>query len=236
MIKDIKDILMKDVDHTYIPASKYISKKGHNLPRVTSVINEMIHSDVLMYWANSLGFKGTRYKDFMSEAAKAGTEAHHRIELFLKDKLDSTDNIPYLGFKEWYYNIMNGGHIFEVLGSEVELTCEWYAGTCDAVVAIDGRNFLIDFKTSNHVTYKYFLQLAAYKNILETNGIKIDGVIVLQLYKDEVGFNEYILDFNNLNHLAFINECTNTFFSLLYGYYNIHKIESLFREIYGDNT
>ena len=49
---------------------------------------------------------------------------------------------------------------------------------------INGKIYLIDFKTSNHVTYKYYLQLAAYSKVLrEKENINIDGVIILQLNK-----------------------------------------------------
>ena len=228
----IKDLL-NNVDHSYIEGSKYINSKGFHVPRVTTILSTMIHSDVLMYWANNLGFKHIKYKEAITKASNIGTEAHYRIELFLKDKLDSTDNIPYLGFKAWWDFVVEQGNRIEVLSSEEELSCEWFGGTCDAVISINGRIFLIDFKTSNHVTYKYFLQLAAYKYMLELKGVKVDGVIVLQLDKEDVGYNEYILDFAIPDHNSFMYQCTRTFFSLVYGYYNLKQTESMYDNIYG---
>ena len=35
---------------------------GIVVPRVTEIISKCIHSDSLMYWANSLGFKHKSYK------------------------------------------------------------------------------------------------------------------------------------------------------------------------------
>ena len=98
---------------------------------------------------------------------------------------------------------------------------------------IGGKIYLVDFKTSNHVTYKYFLQLAAYRFMLRVvEGINVDGVIVLQLDKAEPGFNEYLLNFDNLEHLNFIEQCERTFLSLVYGFVNIRYTEMLFNQIF----
>lgn len=227
--------LLETVDHSYVEGTKYLNKNGYHVPRVTSILSTMIHSDVLMYWANNLGFKKIKYKEAITKAANIGTEAHYRIELFLKDKLDCTDNIPYLGFKSWWDDVISMGNRISVLASEEELVCEWFGGTCDALFTINGKVYLVDFKTSNYVSYKYFLQLAAYKYMLERQGVRVDGVIVLQLGKEEVGYNEYLLDFSVKEHIEFMNQCTTTFFSLVYGYYNIKKTEGMYDSIYGED-
>jgi predicted RecB family nuclease len=113
------------------------------------------------------------------------------------------------------------------------MSCQWFGGTLDALLKIGNSIYLVDFKTSNHITYKYFLQLAAYRYMLRViEGINIDGVIVLQLDKDEPGFNEYLLNFYIQQHLEFINHCETTFLSLLYGYYNIQQSERMFKTIF----
>lgn len=226
--------LLDTVNYEATHASSKYTHGERNVPRVTSILSSMIHSDALMYWANNLGFKGIRYRDFMNDAASIGTAAHHRIELFLKEKLDCTDNIPYLGFKSWYDNLIAGNNIIEVIGVEQSLTCKWFGGTYDALLSINGLYYLIDFKTSNHVTYKYFLQLAAYMYMLREQGIEIAGVIVLQLDKTEVGFNEYLLDFRIPEHKSFMDNCLNTFFSLVYAYYNVNEVEGLYSNLFGE--
>ena len=47
-------------------------------------------------------------------------------------------------------------------------------------------------------------------------GIDINGTIILQLNKNSVSYNEYMLDFNNNDHLNFINHCERCFLSLVY--------------------
>lgn len=212
----------------------YRNENGDFVPRVTEILSTMIHSDALMYWANSLGFKGLGYRATLNAAAKIGTAAHKAIEIFLNDKLKTNNNIPFLGFLMWY-NILTDDQGFDVrvIYTEHKIVCNWFGGTIDCLLSINGKLYLADFKTSNHVTYKYFLQLAAYRFMLRiVEGINIDGVIVLQLDKDSPGFNEYILDFANIEHLNFIDHCERTFLSLVYGFVNIKYSEMLFNNIF----
>lgn len=227
---------LEQLDDISIGSSKsaYYNSKGERVPRVTEILSTMIHSDNLMYWANSLGFKGLRYKDVLSNAADVGTEAHAAIECFLKDKIKTESNIPFLGFLSWYNTItMDIGLPIEVISVECKLACDWFGGTLDALLRIGDKLYLVDFKTSNHVTFKYFLQLSAYKYMLKVvNDINIDGVIVLQVDKTEPGFNEYLLDFSIQDHYNFINHCESTFLSLVYAYFNICKAEIYFKNIF----
>ena len=231
--------LISILDNTDKPIINSKSDTYHNneeqiVPRVTEILSTMIHSDALMYWANSLGFKGMRYRDTLNAASRIGTAAHNAIELFLKDKLETNDNISFLGFLMWYNIItIEKGLPIQVIYIEHSLSCKWFGGTLDCLMRIGNKVYLIDFKTSNHVTYKYFLQLAAYRFMLRVvEGIEIDGVIVLQLDKDYPGFNEYLLDFSNYEHLDFINHCETTFLSLVYGFFNINKAEAMYNVIF----
>lgn len=214
--------------------SIYYNNEGQRVPRVTEIISTMIHTDSLMYWANSLGFKGQRYKTVLNAAADVGSAAHLAIQNFLKKKEEDKSNIPFMGFMLWY-NIVSieKGIPIDIIYVEHPLSCKWFGGTLDCLMRIGNSVYLIDFKTSNHVTYRYFLQLAAYRYMLRVSeGIEINGVIVLQLDKEEPGFNEYLLNFNNPNHLEFMNQCEITFLSLVYGFYNITRVEEMFKEIF----
>lgn len=217
--------LMEKIDFDINDKSnRYYNSEGRSVPRVTEILSSMIHSDRLMYWANSLGFRGLKYKEELDRAATIGTQAHFAIEMYLKEKLKS-DNIPFLGYLLWE-NILNEKGLFvNPIFIEEKLTCQWFGGTADAVLEINDRLFLVDFKTSNHVTFKYFLQLAAYLYMFSLRGIYPEGVIVLQLDKKSPGFNEYLLDFSYPEHKAFMDYCSQAFFSLVYAYYNIKRVE-----------
>ena len=139
-----------------------------------------------------------------------------------------TPKTPMNSFKEWWKSINNGNTI-TILGQEKKLTCEWYGGTYDCLLDINGRIFLVDFKTSNHVTYKYYLQLAAYSKVLrEEKNMNIDGVIILQIDKYKLKYREYVLDFNIPEHKSYFDLCERTSLSLLYSYYHISYLEENF--------
>ena len=163
--------------------SSYVNSQGIKVPRVTQIISKMIHNDGLMYWANILGFKGLKYREVLNNAAALGTQAHAAIELFLKDKLKTDSCTPFLSFMSWYDTLTQDLNLpINILMIEEKLSCDWFGGTLDCLMNIGGKTFLVDFKTSNHVTYTYFLQLAAYRFMLRiARNINVDGVIVLQL-------------------------------------------------------
>ena len=214
--------------------SEYFNEFGQCVPRVTSILSRMIHNDALMSWANYIGMKGIKYRDFMNQASTIGTNAHNAIEKYLQEKIKTENNIPFLGFLEWYNLLtIDNGFPIEVVYIEHHIACRWFGGTLDCLARIAGKLYLIDFKTSNHVTFSYFLQLAAYRYMLrEVEGIEVDGVIVLQLGKEDVGFNEYLLDLSIPDHLFFINHFEETFMSLVYGYYNIYYAEKMFNKLF----
>lgn len=204
-----------------------------HVPRVTQILQRCIHNDYLMNWANSLGFRHKSYKNTLEEAAEIGSCCHESIDNYITDNSYNinTNSIPYKSynayksFLEWFNEIRNIANV-EVIFHEKTLACKYFGGTLDGLYKINGKLYLVDYKTSNHITFKYALQLAAYRYMLKNElGINIDGCIILQLSKNNIGYNEYILDFSNKMHLKFINDCEEAFMSLVYSYYNIEKIE-----------
>ena len=209
--------------------------EGIPVPRVTEILSFIDMAD-LLGWANYMGLvKHKRYADIMTEASNIGTAAHSNIEKFFsedqKDKVDK-DNISFQAFMAWW-NKLNMNHKVSILGQEEKLVCPYFGGTYDMLVSIDDKVYLIDFKTSNHVGYKYFLQLAAYRYMLYVNkGISINGCLVLQLSKIKPEYNEYLLDFENQEEYQFIEACTRAFFSLVYLYYNIYTVKRGFNKLF----
>lgn len=212
--------------------NRYYNREGKSVPRVTEILSTMIHSDRLMIWANNLGFRGLKYLKELERAASFGTQAHTCIEIYLKDKIRSESNIPFLGYLLWESVLNDKGLVVTPRLIEEKLSCDWFGGTLDALLEINGKLYLTDFKTSNHVTFKYFLQLSAYLYMLHLRGINPDGLIVLQLDKKVPGFNEYLLDFSIPDHKVFIDQCMDTFFALVYGYYHIKRVENHYNQIF----
>lgn len=213
---------------------KYVNSHNRIVPSVTEIIHAMIHKDALMYWANSLGFKGVRYGSYMVKASRIGTECHNAIERYIKKKEKTEDNIPFLGFLAWYDSLIRAGNKVEILGSEVSLVCLWFGGTLDLLIQINGKVYIVDFKTSNHISSNYFLQLGGYKYLVENDlGVNVNGgVIVLQLNKNEIGFDEYILLNDNPEHYEFIEKSVNGFLSLVYAYYHVVEVDNCFKRAF----
>ena len=232
--------IIKLLDNTTeldINDSDYIHN-GKIVPRVTKIISKCIHSDGLMYWANSLGFKHQSYSKTIRHAADIGTQCHNNIDAFLENKNHSISDKSlieaknaYNSFIKWF-NDVNALALVKVIFHEKTLTCKYFGGTLDGLYEINGKIYLVDYKTSNHITFTYILQLAAYRYMLRTElGIEIDGCIILQLSKTGIAYNEYVLNFCITEHLKYINECEHAFLSIVYAYYNISRIESGFNNI-----
>lgn len=221
-----------DVDSNY-------TYNGSIVPRVTKILSRCIHSDSLMYWANSLGFKHQSYRKTLDEAANIGSHTHENIDNFIEDENYEAikSSMPYQSynayqsFLKWFVTITAIAMV-RVIFHEKTLTCKYFGGTLDGLYEINGKIYLVDYKTSNHITFNYCLQLAAYRYMLRTElGIEIDGCIILQLAKETVSYNEFVLNFDNPNHLKFINDCEIAFLSLVFAYYNISKIETDYKAL-----
>lgn len=227
---DMKDILeLGDIKF----GDRYVYN-GRNVPRATEIISKCIHEDSIVSWSNNLGFRRKKYKDVLNYSADYGTKVHYGIECYLKNKPidDNTPSIPLEAFRLWW-KMINQNNTVEILGQEVKLVCKYYGGTYDLLIKINNKIFLVDFKTSNHITYKYYIQLASYNRILrDIHGIQIDGFIILQLDKNKPIFREYVLDLDKEDHRQYLGYCERTFMSMVYTYYHIYYLEKRFKDEY----
>ena len=239
MIKKLLDDFEKDIIE-----DDHYSYNNINVPRVTKVLN-VIHEEYLLKWANNLGlYQHKKYDDERNMAASIGTSTHDGIEEYIKTQIYSKDNIKELddnkikqidnGIKSFilWYKTISSSNKLEIISIEERLSCPYCGGTLDMLCKINGVFYLIDFKTSNNIGYKYFLQLAAYRYMLKIiKNIDIGGCIILQVNKKKVEYTEYTLDLlHDKFHLDFLNQCELTFFSALYTYYNKIKTENMFNK------
>lgn len=203
---------------------------GRGIPSVTELLS-FIDSEGLIGWANRIGRQGLDNKEVANKAAEFGTMVHESIEKYLKKK-ETINNVCLEAFKEWWSGI-NSCHRIRILGQEQSLSCEYFAGTYDLLITIDDKPYLIDFKTSNHVGYKYFMQLAAYRYLLYTQkDINIEGCIVLQFDKTEPKYREFNLNFSDPYDYEFIENCHRSFMGLVYTYYNVKLCQRQFGQLF----
>lgn len=238
-------IMYLDFDPTEYPValSNEYSIEGRYVPRVTEILSAMLHEDYLMEWSNKIGlYRHEKYKDVLSQSADIGTYVHDSVENYISTgvKVD-LDNIPYAykdkvnnafnSFLKWWTIITLNN--YNVLAMEEVLVCKYFGGKLDLLLEVNGKTYLVDFKTSNYSSYKHFLQLSAYRYMLrETKGIELDGCMILMLDKKSYNFTELLLDFSNPDHLMYINQCEETFLSLVYAYYQRMMNKSMFESIF----
>lgn len=211
---------------------------NYSVPRVTSVLSDMLHEEYLLKWANNMGrFKHVSHEVFRDKATAVGSAVHNAIEDYIQkglspnfseldDSLKTEAHNAFMGFLNWW-NIISM-HKTKVLMEEVPLITPYCGGTLDLLLEIDNKIYLVDFKTSTHVGFKYYIQLSAYRRMIyELYGITIDGMIILQMSKSKCGlFTEYIVDLSNYDHLNFINYCDELFGAILHGYYTRNFVEN----------
>lgn len=217
-----------------IGSNVYYNTNHASVPRVTQILSETLDSTALIRWANRIGLRREKYDEVLDKAANIGTEAHGLIENYIKNQIDDeySNNIPFKGFLMWYKGLCKGNTV-KPLYSEYSMSNQFFGGTLDLLLQINDRIYLVDFKTSNYVSEKYFLQLAAYRWLIYQNlNINIDGCIVLQLSKYAPGYNEYVLDFHNSDDYQFIEECHRAYLALVYAYYNAHYIKERYYELF----
>lgn len=180
---------------------EYKTTDGTLVPGVTTVIGASLGwgQGALMWWSWSQGKEGKDFRASTDKAAEAGTIAHSMAEHDIKGlplpaskDPDSSTAIQaraaFQGYLDWKRMTR-----LELVGSEISLVSDMYAfgGTLDGIALIDGKNALIDFKTSNGTYASHIIQLAAYKNLWEAkNGKLLDGGIhLLRFGKDGGDFH-----------------------------------------------
>lgn len=181
----------------------YVNKNGQKVPRVSEVI-KMLAKDSIIFWANSLGFKGVSYKKELERTANIGSLCHDVIEgYFDKQRLADIDfdrfNIEDYGSKmevrralesffRWYRKFIKH-HTYNVVFTERIVVGDRLGGTIDC--GIEGwkdpnKIIFVDYKTSGDFYLTQFLQLAAYVWIYEEvyGDDTVEGVMVIRMDKN----------------------------------------------------
>jgi ATP-dependent exoDNAse (exonuclease V) beta subunit len=134
------------------------------------------------------------------EGAEKGTDIHAWIEEWIAGKnpempKDEGPRKQIEEFLKWATE-----NKVEFLESEKRMYSEkhWIAGTCDAIAMIDGKKYVVDFKTQSKMWDKTpFLQMAGYRIMLEEMGEKdYEGGCVVLLPKEGGLETHYSYDYD----------------------------------------
>jgi len=178
-----------------IPYNSYLID-GELHVGVSAILNCEGMGDFLVTWAlRTFGPEPDpvdAHRQYMESVSNTGTMIHKFIENDLAgDPTDSLVNEQTVGaIEEWLK--WKKEHKVEVLASEKQVHHTGWrcAGTLDAVLKIDGKPYVVDFKTGKFKP-RYFTQLAAYKAMLcnEPKKSRIPGIekaelAVLEILRD----------------------------------------------------
>lgn len=132
----------------------------------------------------------------LANAAKRGTAVHLAVEMFEELGVDSTDAEVRQIVQN--YKVAKRLKKFNPIYQEIRLTNGEYCGTLDMIAEMDGKIVIIDLKNTAKINHDLLaVQLQAYRELCEFNGIEIQGLYCLQLKKDgykfvEVRGNEFL--------------------------------------------
>jgi hypothetical protein len=206
--------------YNYTPLSRetvdgkrhYCLPNGKKVPSVTTILDKTKSPEsreALANWKKRVGEQ--QAQQITTEAANRGTRMHSYLETYvMMDDLKPLPSNPF-AHPSWFMAaeiILHGlGQVDEFWGVEVPVYYSGlYAGTTDCVGLWNGKPAIIDFKQSNRVKKRewiedYFLQLAAYALAHdEMTGTDIDqGVILMavqpKLLEDQTYTTPQYLEF-----------------------------------------
>ena len=206
--------------YNYTPISRetvngkrhYCLPNGKKVPSVTTILDKTKSPEsreALANWKKRVGEQ--QAQQITTEAANRGTRMHSYLETYvMMDDLKPLPSNPF-AHPSWFMAaeiILHGlGQVDEFWGVEVPVYYSGlYAGTTDCVGLWNGKPAIIDFKQSNRVKKRewiedYFLQLAAYALAHdEMTGTEINqGVILMavqpKLLEDQTYTTPQYLEF-----------------------------------------
>jgi hypothetical protein len=177
-------------DHKQVtlPDARYYRRNSQYYPSVTYVLGYYPKGKFFEDWLKKVGY-ASEY--IVKKAAEEGTLVHGMIEEYLNGAelnfLNQYGNPQYdpdvwqmfLKFVE-FWELYNP----KLIEIEVHLFSDELkvAGTCDIICEIDGKLWLLDFKTSNQIQTTYELQTAVYGQCYkECYGKTVDNYGILWL-------------------------------------------------------
>ena len=166
----------------------YKTENGEYYPSVTTILGFYPKNKFFESWLKDVGHNSDI---IVRKASEEGTAVHNAIEKFLAgEEIVWMDENKHANFSlDVWKMILRFADFWhankpELIASEIHLLSHEhkYAGTCDLIVKIDDKVWLLDTKTSNSLHTSYNLQLAAYANAWnEVSDIKIEEVGILWL-------------------------------------------------------
>lgn len=168
--------------------NRFYKRNNEFYPSVTSILQMFPKGEHFETWLKKVGFSA----DYLvKKAAEEGTLVHDLAERYLKREELSylyEDGNPRYSHSVWemFLKFIDFWETYNptLIETEIHLFSDELkvAGTCDLIVEIDGELWILDLKTSNHISLTYEIQTAIYgKCYEECFGKKVKNYGVLWL-------------------------------------------------------
>jgi len=200
-----------EVNIDFYPNSHQYKKDGKNLLSVSTVCGVVDKSQVLIYRATNLAkyyllslpeSQRTQeeveracqmHKEKKETAANIWTLAHARVETYIKTgEMSFPEDQKVANAVNWFLEWIKQHEVkFEKSELFVYSRNHDYVWITDAIASIDGKRYLVDFKTSNTIyLMEYWMQTSAYlKAYEEETGDELDGIMIVKFSKEETDKN-----------------------------------------------
>lgn len=171
---------------TFLDSRFYTTETGF-VPSVTTILEAYPKGAAYFEWLKANGKDSDEIRD---EAGRRGSVVHGLTEQYdLGHEVNLVNKTGGIDYKlnEWAmferYVDFRSRFKLECKAVELNVISEklGFAGTIDRVIEMNGKKILLDIKTSNAIYPSYWLQLAAYQQLLKSINYEIDQVAILWL-------------------------------------------------------
>lgn len=173
---------------TFLDSRFYEAEDGVYVPSVTTILEAYPKGAAYYNWLKEHGKDADEIRD---EAGRRGSVVHKLTEDYDAGEevrlIDEKGNINYkIGEWAMFERYVEFRNRFQFTTDFIEMNIIskslGYAGTIDRVIDMNGEKILLDIKTSNAIYPSYWLQLAAYRSLINTElNIDVNKVAILWL-------------------------------------------------------
>jgi ATP-dependent exoDNAse (exonuclease V) beta subunit len=165
--------ISEDAQQITLPDSRYYRRNGEYYPSVTYVLSYYPKGKFFEDWLKKVGYAS---EHIVQKAAEEGTAVHEMVESYLNgEELNflSQSGYPQYNPDVWqmFLRFVEFWETFKptLIETEVHIFSDILkvAGTCDLIIELDNKRWLLDIKTSNQIQSTYELQTAVYGQCYE---------------------------------------------------------------------
>lgn len=168
----------------------YVTDTGGKYPSVTTVLSYFSRKGIAQ-WRAKVGAE--KANKISTQAAGFGTAVHDIAEKYTLGTLNVKESNPIALDSFRKIQPYLDQNVDEIYGIELQMYSHELrtAGTADLICRYDGKNTLLDFKTSRRRKsrddiYTYFMQCATYSVMVqELYGMEIEQAVILMAVKDD---------------------------------------------------